>query len=353
VFLLSEAVSYAFRKRAARSVQDGKITRELADHKVSTKRLATSNTDGDVANNKLKRAVKNLKWSAERIMSAAASSRSTFQVGVHAHPPIIDDYAIVCAIVVKNIGSDSLERCTVRIDQYSGTPVAKMPFPLTLRTEGQVRGNLSGAVSLSAGQATTIPILFKRHQRANEWYFFDEFGKHYFVEANPMEIVISVYGGNKPEGFLLTIETDTGWHPIPSVRPVPDEFSLSFGAGFKRGLPDVAKEGSEARPHHASQRLPTQSGRRITLVGALDLAEREYGWDFQGQQSLDVLDFIFGLHQAGVDGDIKFYGKPNRNSSEMLTRNERLVEIDPATGRTTSWTFGRLVVRTIISLSGR
>lgn len=241
VFLLSEAVSYAFRKRAARSVQDGKITRELADHKVSTKRLATSNTDGDVANNKLKRAVKNLKWSAERIMSAAASSRSTFQVGVHAHPPIIDDYAIVCAIVVKNIGSDSLERCTVRIDQYSGTPVAKMPFPPTLRTEGQVRGNLSGAVSLSAGQATTIPILFKRHQRANEWYFFDEFGKHYFVEANPMEIVISVYGGNKPEGFLLTIETDTGWHPIPSVRPVPDEFSLSFGAGFKRGLPDVAK----------------------------------------------------------------------------------------------------------------
>jgi hypothetical protein len=42
------------------------------------------------------------------------------------------------------------------------------------------------------------------------------------------------------------------------------------------------------------------------------------------------LDFTYGLYQAGVDGDVKYYGKPNRNDAEMLTRNERLVSIEPS-----------------------
>jgi len=43
---------------------------------------------------------------------------------------------------------------------------------------------------------------------------------------------------------------------------------------------------------------------------------------------LDGLDFVAGLRQAGLDGTIRFWGRMNRNTSEMLNKLEPLISID-------------------------
>jgi hypothetical protein len=243
----------------------------------------------------------------QRSRKQSLADPNRIAVGIDTSQVTIGDFGIVCAVTLQNLETRSLERCVVQIDQYSGALPKGMPFPLTLRTDPQIRAKLSGPFPLLAGQTATIPVLVGSPISANEWFLVDESGKSYFVPANPLKMVLGVYGGEKPENFLLVVETDAGWKARPLVQPVDGEFRLPFGPGT---------------------RVATPRWQRVQIMEIFSLAEAKFGWDFEGQRSLDILDFIFGLHQAGVDGDVKFYGKLNRNDFESLTRNERLVEID-------------------------
>jgi hypothetical protein len=60
----------------------------------------------------------------------------------------------------------------------------------------------------------------------------------------------------------------------------------------------------------------------------LDQAD-ESGWDTTGKTNVEILDLLDGLRQAGLDGDIKFFGKRNhRRGFETLTVREPLRPID-------------------------
>ena len=175
----------------------------------------------------------------------------------------IGDHSIVCAVTVHNVEPQNLERRVMQIDQYSGVLPTGMPFPLTLRTDAQIREKSRGPFSLLTGQTTTVPILVSSRTRPNEWFFLDEDGKSYFVPANPLKIVLGVYGGGKPENFLLVIETDASWKPKPSVQPVDGEFRLPFGPGA---------------------RIATQRWQRAQIMEIFALAESRFGWDFHGEK---------------------------------------------------------------------
>lgn len=217
----------------------------------------------------------------------------------------IGDYSIVCAISLSN--EKGSKQCVVQIDQFSGLLPQGMPFPLQLRTQQQALSKSNDPIMLLAGQTVVIPVLIASRNRTNEWFFMGTGGSTHFTPAGPTKLVLGVYSDEAPESFLIEIETDASWSPRSSVQRVDREFRLRFGPGAN---------------------APTQRGHRISLLEVLSIAETRFGWDFSGQHSLDILDFLYGLHQAGVDGDIRFYGKPNRNNFESLTRNERMVEID-------------------------
>ncbi|MCB9989520.1 MAG: hypothetical protein H6868_09365 [Rhodospirillales bacterium] len=66
--------------------------------------------------------------------------------------------------------------------------------------------------------------------------------------------------------------------------------------------------------------------KRIPLLDLVKLAPK-YGWDFCKPNSLEILDFIDALTQAGLDGELIFWGRPDRNDFADLTRNEPLNKI--------------------------
>lgn len=66
---------------------------------------------------------------------------------------------------------------------------------------------------------------------------------------------------------------------------------------------------------------------RIPLLEFIELAEND-GWDISGRDNLQILDLLDGLNQAGGDGDIRFWGRLNRNQFDSLARAERLIPID-------------------------
>lgn len=325
-FLLSEAVLWGLRRRNSLGVQDDK-SQLLATHQVASNKLLATFEPGVVADNKLRWATEKLRRASERLIGRT-NRRAVVKVGLQNQAMTIGDYGVVCAITVRNEGDQNIDRCVAQVDQYSGVPSEKMPFPLALRTDSQIRGKIRGSFELLSGQSTVIPVLFRDIHRANEWYFFDEFGERHLVYANPIKLVLGVYCNNdKARKFLLAINTDAGWKPMPSLQAVFDGFELEFGAGSKSGLYGGASEGWQTPPSISSALVVKR--KRLTLLEALRRAEKQFAWDLHGKHSLDVLDLIYGLHQAGVDADIQFFGKPNRNDFEDLTRNERLVEIDP------------------------
>lgn len=66
---------------------------------------------------------------------------------------------------------------------------------------------------------------------------------------------------------------------------------------------------------------------RLPLTWLRDEAKKRE-WEFEGQ-NLHILDFTDALRQAGLDGELIFWGRPNRNSFESLTRQEPLHKIPP------------------------
>ena len=104
---------------------------------------------------------------------------ASFHIKFAAYPSQIDNYDCVCAVVVKNLESNELKKCLVQMEQINFTCPNKMPMPLVLRTDGQIRNLRKGRFTLSPQQPKTVPVLFQSQTRRNEWYFFDEHGESY------------------------------------------------------------------------------------------------------------------------------------------------------------------------------
>lgn len=70
--------------------------------------------------------------------------------------------------------------------------------------------------------------------------------------------------------------------------------------------------------------------RQITLTEVGDIAKRRYGWEL-GDDSLQSLDLIDGLRQAGIDGRLVFEGRHNaRNVPENMKQYHPLQPIPTA-----------------------
>jgi hypothetical protein len=147
-------------------------------------------------------------------------------VRVQAGGAQIGDFEPVCSLVIRNIGQTDFERCLVEMTEFSGVLPPKMPMPLMLRTASQIRARQHGRFLLSAGQEVTVPLVFHRTERANEWVFIDETGERYFFGANPTKTIVRIYGGPSPGNALVFIDTDADWRALPSVRTVASDVTL-------------------------------------------------------------------------------------------------------------------------------
>ena len=138
----------------------------------------------------------------------------------------IDDYEAVCSLIVKNVGTSDLNGCLVEMTELSGRRPADLQMPLTLRTDGQIRGHEHGHFQLLRGQERTIPLIFRLPRRANEWFFFDECARKYPLSANPTKMIVRIYGGASPGNALVFVDLDAGWKVFPSVKAVPSIYTL-------------------------------------------------------------------------------------------------------------------------------
>lgn len=59
----------------------------------------------------------------------------------------------------------------------------------------------------------------------------------------------------------------------------------------------------------------------LPVVELFDLAEKHYGWNFK-DPSVEILDFIYGLRDAGLHKTVILWGKKNHGGFESTTRNE-------------------------------
>ncbi len=140
--------------------------------------------------------------------------------------PPFGDFTPVAMLFLRNIGTRNFDQCVVEMTEFSRVLPKGLPMPLALRTQGQIRANERGRFLLPAGQEVPIPLAFYRPRRANEWYLFDDTGKHYFFRAHPTKTLLRIYGGPSPGSVLPYIDVDTRWRALTSVETVPSEFSL-------------------------------------------------------------------------------------------------------------------------------
>lgn len=138
----------------------------------------------------------------------------------------LGDFRPVATLFIRNIGDTDFDRCLVEMTEFSSVIPRGLPMPLALRTQSQIRADEHGRFLLSAGQEVAVPLAFYRQQRANEWYLIDDAAKKYFFSANPTKMLLRIFGGPSPGAAVAFIDTDAGWHALPSVRTVPSDFSL-------------------------------------------------------------------------------------------------------------------------------
>ena len=186
-------------------------------------------TDPKVSRRDVRRVAKHLKKNANFVSDwskAAPSLPNDLSIELTRNPAQINAYTPVCAITIQNTSSRELDRCLVDVKEISSHWPGQMPNPLVLRTDGQIRRNGTGRFILSQGQSKTVPILFRGATRANEWFFFDENGNKYFISANPIKIVLSLYGATETKTVLIFLDVDAGWNPFPSLEIVDNDYKL-------------------------------------------------------------------------------------------------------------------------------
>lgn len=87
---------------------------------------------------------------------------------------------------------------------------------------------------------------------------------------------------------------------------------------------------------HTAPVLP----QRLTITAIRDKAARQ-GWTFE-DPSLQIIDLTNALRQAGMDGALKFWGRPITGPFDKLVRDEPLILLEPAIWRTHQFSYGML-----------
>jgi hypothetical protein len=136
---------------------------------------------------------------------------------------------LTTAVALRITGLTDLDDCSASIEQITRRG-ERMPIPLVLRTDGQIRDNRKGRWRLSRNQPKTVPIFFSTPNRRNEWFFFHETGEKYFLPAGRLSLLVGVYGGKMDGKVLLTVEVGDGWRVYPSIKTVDEHYELETEA---------------------------------------------------------------------------------------------------------------------------
>lgn len=145
------------------------------------------------------------------------------------------------------------------------------------------------------------------------------------------------------EKVILPIRLDLS-HEEAAARYelLRDKVSTQFDGNFenladeisraiKHDAPVTSTPKSEitAEYNEVTEQLKKESDAgRISILELRDEAMKS-GWDFVDPHSHHLLDFIQGLRQAAQDGQISFWGRPDRNDFEGMTRKELLQKLPP------------------------
>ena len=121
----------------------------------------------------------------------------------------IGDFTPACAIRITNTGPELEGKCLVQIEKH-GLEI-HMPDPLTIRTEGQIRGTRTGRFTLSAGQTKVVPILYREPGHINHFRFIEEDGKHYSFTGDSAEFVVAIYGAATPTRVRIRLRVGEDW----------------------------------------------------------------------------------------------------------------------------------------------
>ena len=166
---------------------------------------------------------------------------------------------------------------------------------------------LRNFTEISPPENWEIEAIRRRREKPNTVTIFD----HFVLNVKDDRLIL----------LRLDVVSDRGIQHIDNV------YNVETVNGAQRLTPlhlsDVAFI-TGANPNGAGG---VQASERISVLELFSLAEHQFAWDLNGEHSLDILDLIYGLRQAGSDGLIQFWGKINRNRSDILTRNELLVAI--------------------------
>jgi hypothetical protein len=155
--------------------------------------------------------------------AGAAPASADFHVALDTSAAPIGD--LITAVALRVTAITDLDACSASIEQITRKS-ERMPVPLVLRTDEQMRDNRKGRWRLSQNQPKTIPIFFCAPSRRNEWFFFHETGEKYFLPASPVSLLVGVYGGKMNGKILLTVEVGDDWRVYPSIKTVDANYKI-------------------------------------------------------------------------------------------------------------------------------
>ena len=87
------------------------------------------------------------------------STKPTILAKLETTVPKIGDFTPVCSIRITNTGPPLESKCLVKVEKH-GLEI-RMPDPLAVRTDGQIRNDRSGPFTLRAGEGKLVPIFFR------------------------------------------------------------------------------------------------------------------------------------------------------------------------------------------------
>lgn len=153
-----------------------------------------------------------------------------FQVSLNNDVGRIDDHQVALALLVRKTGPD-FDDGMAFLEQMNVLRPEGMSLPLALRTEEQIRDPDSprgrrGRWRLTGREPATIPVLYVNAVRKNEWVLIDEALTWHVIPAQPLSLVVGIYGGGSSQKVLVRVSTAEGWQPSSKIEDVADDFVL-------------------------------------------------------------------------------------------------------------------------------
>jgi hypothetical protein len=160
------------------------------------------------------------RWCRPRLAYADASTRMALLITIDARVSVRkgpdrwlrSKQAVPVLIIARGFAA---RRSTLSRERFS-----------PLDQHGLTRSGERGRFVLLRGQRKVVPLAFRAPVRSNEWFLFDQVGNKHFVPANPIKMILRIYGGVAPGNALVFLNTDAGWNVFPSVKTVPSDHCL-------------------------------------------------------------------------------------------------------------------------------